>query len=57
MVPMAKHDVLGVIKFLQDNKQRDGEVSLGDVMRLTEVMAGDFKSVLHLYAPSMRQEF
>ncbi|WP_300467757.1 hypothetical protein [Breoghania sp.] len=54
---MAKHDVLGVIKFLQDNKQRDGEVSLGDVMRLTEVMAGDFKSVLHLYAPSMRQEF
>lgn len=58
MVPMTNHhDVSGVIKFLEDNKVRGEEVSLGDVMRLAEVMAGDFKSFLHSYAPSMRQEF
>ncbi|PTW62295.1 chemotaxis protein CheZ [Breoghania corrubedonensis] len=57
MIPMTKNDVSGVIKFLEDNKARGDHVSLNDVMRLAEVMAGDFKGFLHSYAPSMRQEF
>ncbi|WP_321342600.1 protein phosphatase CheZ [Breoghania sp.] len=57
MIPMTNHDVSGVIKFLEDNKARGGDVSLGDVMRLAEIMVGDFKGVLHASAPSMRQEF
>ncbi len=57
MIPMTNHDVSGVIKFLEDNKARGGDVSLADVMRLAEIMVGDFKGVLHASAPSMRQEF
>ncbi|WP_415683622.1 protein phosphatase CheZ [Breoghania sp.] len=53
---MTNHDVSGVIKFLEDNKARGGDVSLSDVMRLAEIMVGDFKGVLHASAPSMRQE-
>lgn len=57
MTPHKADHVSDVVKFLEENKQRGGDVSLNDVMHLAEVMAGSFKDFLHSYAPSMRQEF
>lgn len=56
MAAMTADHVTEVIEFLKQNKARGDDVSLNDVMRLAEVMAGSFKDFLHSYAPSMREE-
>lgn len=56
MAAMTADHVTDVIEFLKENKARGDDVSLNDVMRLAEVMAGSFKDFLHSHSPSMRGE-
>lgn len=56
MASMTADHMTDVIDFLKENKARGDDVSLNDVMRLAEVMAGSFKDFLHSHAPSMREE-
>ncbi len=56
MTALTNDHLSEVIEFLKENKARGEDVSLNDVMRLAEVMAGTFKDFLHSHAPSMRQE-
>ena len=56
MAALTEDHMTDVIDFLKENKARGDDVSLNDVMRLAEVMAGSFKDFLHSYAPSLRED-
>lgn len=56
MAALTEDHMTDVIDFLKENKARGEDVSLNDVMRLAEVMAGSFKDFLHSYAPSLRED-
>ncbi|MBN9669084.1 chemotaxis protein [Labrenzia aggregata] len=53
---MNKDNVARVIDFLQENKNRQGEVSLNDVMHLAEVMSGSMYDFLSTVQPAVTEE-
>jgi chemotaxis protein CheZ len=56
MAAMTKENVARVIDFLEENKARDGHVSLSDVMHLAEVMSGSMHEVLSKIQPAVTEE-
>lgn len=56
MTTMKNENVARVISFLEENKQRDGEVSLNDVMHLAEVMSGSMHDFLATVQPTVTEE-
>lgn len=56
MANMKKENVARVIDFLQENKHREGEVSLTDVMHLAEVMSGSMFDFLSNVQPAVTEE-
>lgn len=56
MANMKQENVARVIDFLEQNKQRDGEVSLTDVMHLAEVMSGSMHDFLSTVQPTVTDE-
>jgi len=56
MADMKQENVARVIDFLEQNKQRDGEVSLTDVMHLAEVMSGSMHDFLSTVQPTVTDE-
>lgn len=56
MAAMTKDNVARVIDFLQENKNRGGDVSLSDVMHLAEVMSGSMHEVLTKIQPAVTEE-
>lgn len=56
MTTMNKDNVARVIDFLQENKNRQGEVSLNDVMHLAEVMSGSMYDFLSTVQPAVTEE-
>jgi chemotaxis protein CheZ len=56
MAAMNKDNVARVIDFLQENKNRGGDVSLSDVMHLAEVMSGSMHEVLTKIQPAVTEE-
>ncbi|WP_434053326.1 MAG: protein phosphatase CheZ [Roseibium sp.] len=56
MANMKQENVARVIDFLEQNKQRDGEVSLTDVMHLAEVMSGSMHDFLSTVQPTVSDE-
>jgi len=53
---MKQENVARVIDFLEENKNRDGEVSLTDVMHLAEVMSGSMFDFLSTVQPAVTEE-
>ncbi|MCV0428007.1 MAG: protein phosphatase CheZ [Roseibium sp.] len=53
---MKQENVARVIDFLEENKNRDGEVSLTDVMHLAEVMSGSMYDFLSTVQPAVTEE-
>ncbi|WP_306141028.1 chemotaxis protein [Roseibium sp. MMSF_3412] len=56
MANMKQENVARVIDFLEQNKERDGEVSLTDVMHLAEVMSGSMHDFLSTVQPTVTDE-
>jgi len=56
MANMKQENVARIIDFLQENKNRDGEVSLTDVMHLAEVMSGSMFDFLSTIQPAVTEE-
>jgi chemotaxis protein CheZ len=56
MAQMKQENVARVIDFLQENKSREGEVSLNDVMHLAEVMSGSMHDFLSTVQPAVTEE-
>lgn len=56
MANMKQENVARVIDFLEQNKNRDGEVSLNDVMHLAEVMSGSMHDFLSTVQPTVTDE-
>lgn len=56
MAAMTPESVARVIDFLQENKNRGGDVSLTDVMQLAEVMSGSMHEVLASVQPAVTEE-
>lgn len=56
MAAMTLENVTRVIDFLQENKNRGGDVSLSDVMHLAEVMSGSMHEVLVKVQPAITDE-
>jgi len=56
MADMRQENVARVIDFLQENKNREGEVSLTDVMHLAEVMSGSMYDFLSTVQPAVTEE-
>lgn len=56
MAVMTKENVARVIDFLQENKNRGGDVSLNDVMHLAEVMSGSMHDFLTTVQPAVTEE-
>ncbi|MEJ8473553.1 protein phosphatase CheZ [Roseibium algae] len=56
MAEMTQENVARVIDFLEENKSRDGEVSLSDVMQLAEVMSGSMHDFLTTVQPAVTEE-
>lgn len=56
MAAMTKENVARVIDFLEENKSRNGDVSLSDVMHLAEVMSGSMHEVLSKIQPAVTEE-
>jgi chemotaxis protein CheZ len=53
---MKQENIARVIDFLQENKNRQGEVSLTDVMHLAEVMSGSMSDFLSTVQPAVTEE-
>ncbi|MBD8892968.1 protein phosphatase CheZ [Labrenzia suaedae] len=53
---MTKESLAKVIDFLQENKNRGGDVSLTDVMQLAEVMSGSMQEVVAAVQPAVTGE-
>ncbi|GAB2185672.1 protein phosphatase CheZ [Roseibium sp. LAB1] len=53
---MKQENIARVIDFLQENKNRQGEVSLTDVMHLAEVMSGSMHDFLSTVQPAVTEE-
>ena len=53
---MKQENIARVIDFLQENKSREGEVSLTDVMHLAEVMSGSMHDFLLTVQPAVTEE-
>ncbi|PVB63232.1 chemotaxis protein [Labrenzia sp. 011] len=53
---MKQENVARIIDFLQENKNRQGEVSLTDVMHLAEVMSGSMFDFLSTVQPAVTEE-
>ncbi|WP_299810983.1 protein phosphatase CheZ [uncultured Roseibium sp.] len=56
MANMKQENVARIIDFLQENKNREGEVSLTDVMHLAEVMSGSMFDFLSTVQPAVTEE-
>ncbi|SHL44498.1 protein phosphatase CheZ [Roseibium suaedae] len=56
MAAMTQESVSKVIDFLQENKNRGGDVSLTDVMQLAEVMSGSMQEVVAAVQPAVTGE-
>lgn len=56
MANMRRENVARVIDFLEENKNREGEVSLTDVMHLAEVMSGSMFDFLSTVQPAVTEE-
>ena len=56
MANIKQENVARVIDFLEQNKERDGEVSLTDVMHLAEVMSGSMHDFLSTVQPTVTDE-
>ncbi|WP_299480496.1 chemotaxis protein [uncultured Roseibium sp.] len=56
MANMKQENVARVIDFLEQNKTRDGDVSLTDVMHLAEVMSGSMHDFLSTVEPTVTDE-
>ncbi|NVK34455.1 MAG: protein phosphatase CheZ [Rhodobacteraceae bacterium] len=56
MADLKKENVARVIDFLQENKNRGGDVSLNDVMHLAEVMSGSMHDFLTTVKPAVTEE-
>ncbi len=56
MADIKQENVARVIDFLEQNKNRDGEVSLTDVMHLAEVMSGSMHDFLSTVQPTVTEE-
>ncbi|GAA0778840.1 protein phosphatase CheZ [Roseibium denhamense] len=56
MAHMKQENVARVIDFLEENKSKDGEVSLTDVMHLAEVMSGSMFDFLSTVQPAVTEE-
>lgn len=56
MAKIKQENVAQIIDFLEQNKTRDGEVSLNDVMHLAEVMSGSMHDFLSTVQPAVTEE-
>lgn len=56
MATMKQQNIAQVIEFLEENKSREGDVSLNDVMRLAEVMSGSMHDYLSTVQPTVTDE-
>lgn len=56
MTTIKEDNVERVISFLEENKKREGEVSLNDVMHLAEVMSGSMQHLLAAVQPAITDE-
>ncbi len=56
MAKIKQENVERVIDFLEQNKTREGEVSLTDVMHLAEVMSGSMHDFLSTVQPAVTEE-
>lgn len=56
MAQITKDSVSRVITFLEENKNRGGDVSLTDVMHLAEVMSGSMHDFLSNVQPAVTEE-
>ncbi|MET1413949.1 chemotaxis protein [Roseibium sp. HPY-6] len=56
MANIKQENVARVIDFLEQNKTRDGDVSLTDVMHLAEVMSGSMHDFLSTVQPTVTDE-
>jgi chemotaxis protein CheZ len=56
MAKIKQENVARIIDFLEQNKIRDGEVSLTDVMHLAEVMSGSMHDFLSTVQPAVTEE-
>lgn len=56
LTAIQKENVARVIDFLEENKNREGEVSLTDVMHLAEVMSGSMHDFLSTVQPAVTEE-
>ena len=56
MAKIKQENVAQIIDFLEQNKTRDGEVSLTDVMHLAEVMSGSMHDFLSTVQPAVTEE-
>ncbi|WP_208975036.1 protein phosphatase CheZ [Pseudovibrio exalbescens] len=54
---IKKADVKNVIAFLEENRTRNTEVTLNDVIKLAEVMASSIRDLVHSTSPSITDEF
>ncbi|MEM5580993.1 MULTISPECIES: chemotaxis protein [unclassified Roseibium] len=53
---MKQENIARVIDFLEENKNREGEVSFTDVMHLAEVMSGSMFDFLSTVQPAVTEE-
>ncbi|QDG79831.1 protein phosphatase CheZ [Labrenzia sp. PHM005] len=56
MAKIKQENVARIIDFLEQNKTREGEVSLTDVMHLAEVMSGSMHDFLSTVQPAVTEE-
>lgn len=56
MAELKQENVARVIDFLQENKNRGGDVSLSDVIDLAEVMSGSMHELLSVVQPAVTEE-
>ncbi|MBO6755216.1 MAG: chemotaxis protein [Roseibium sp.] len=56
MTQVTRENVAQVIDFLEENKERGGDVSLTDVMHLAEVMSGSMHDFLATVQPAVTEE-
>ncbi|WP_349359614.1 protein phosphatase CheZ [Stappia sp.] len=56
MGALKKEDVAGLIAFLEDNRDRDGDVTLNDVIHLAEMMTGSMRDFLAAVQPTVTAE-
>jgi len=56
MANIKKENVARIVEFLEQNKTRDGAVSLNDVMHLAEVMSGSMHDFLSTVQPAVTKE-